>query len=241
LVQESIGRTSGPRPAFVAGAACWIVGVVQYFAAQFVVAAAWKTPYSVIHNFISDLGNTQCGMFAVPHGTPAYVCSPLHGLMNASFCLTGVLTLAGVVLLWHAWPPRRIVTVGLVLLVIAGVGKILVGLAPENGNIGLHLLGAFNIPLSGVAILLLSIALWSTVRWLAVSGLVLAVLGLVGSFLSIAGEYGGSALYLGLGVGGTERLAGYPGNLWTVLVGVAIFVVPLSRHADGESGPSCRE
>lgn len=218
--------STGSRVREIAGAVCWLVGVVQYFVTQFVVAGAWTTPYSLVNNFISDLGNSQCGMFAVPHGTPSYVCSPEHGLMNASFSLAGLLTLAGVVLLWRAWPRRPLVTTALVVFLVAGVLRTMVGLVPENANFTLHLLAAFNIPVAAVAILLLSIAVWRTRRALAATGVVLAVLSLFGTVLSIAGEYGGAALYLGLGVGGTERLAGYPGNLWMVIVALAILLAP---------------
>ena len=38
----------------------------------------------------------------------------------------------------------------------------------------------------------------------------MAGLGLVGTVLSTAGQFDGSALYLGLGVGGIERIADYP-------------------------------
>jgi hypothetical protein len=33
-------------------------------------------------------------------------------------------------------------------------------------------------------------------------------------------QFGGSALYIGLRVGGMERVASYPATLWTVIVGV---------------------
>jgi hypothetical membrane protein len=218
--------STGSRAGEVAGAVCWLVGVLQYFVVQFVVAAAWTTPYSLVDNYISDLGNTRCGMFAVPRGTPAYVCSPEHALMNVSFCLAGLLTLAGVLLLWRAWPRRAMVTTAMVVFLVAGVLRTAVGLAPENENFNLHLLAAFNIPVAAVAILLLSVAVWRTRRVLATTGVVLAILSLVGSVLSVAGQYGGAALYLGLGVGGTERLAGYSGNLWMVIAALVILLAP---------------
>jgi len=54
----------------------------------------------------------------------------------------------------------------------------------------------------------------------AAASAVFGVLGLVGTVASGSGQYGGKALSLGLGPGGGERLAGVPGNLWTLLVGV---------------------
>jgi hypothetical membrane protein len=203
----------------VLGGLAWLVGTLQYIVCQFVVATAWPTPYSLHDNFISDLGNTVCGPFAVPHGASIQVCSPEHAVMNASFVAIGILTLVGAVLLRRFWPSGKLATTGTVLLVVAGLGKIVVGLVPENTDTGLHLLGAFNIPIASVAIVLLSIAVRRTSPGLAAVGIVLAALGLVGTFLSGAGQFS-SALYLGLGVGGSERLAGYPGNLWMLIIGV---------------------
>ena len=59
---------------------------------------------------------------------------------------------------------------------------------------------------------------------LAAIGIVVAVVGLAGSFLSTAGQYAGSSLYLGLGVGGAERLASYPGTLWMLMMGITAMV-----------------
>jgi hypothetical membrane protein len=120
---------SASRVAVILGGAAWIVATLQYAVVQLVVAAAWHhPPDSWLSNYISDLGNTACGPFKVPHGTPAYVCSPMHSAMNASFIIAGILTIAGAVLLRHFWPRSRGTTVALVLWVITGLGKIVVGL-----------------------------------------------------------------------------------------------------------------
>ncbi len=215
------------RAAVVVGGACWAVGVVQYAVAQIVAAAAWTRPYSLTNNYISDLGNTACGMFHVPHGTPYYVCSPDHGAMNASFVIFGVLTIAGAVLLRRIWPAGHLARWALGLWVLSGLGKIIVGLVPENTHIGLHLLGALDVPLGSVAILLLSLAIRRTSHTIALIGIVVAVVGLVGTVLSTGGEFAGSSFsYLGLGVGGAERLASYPGSLWMLMIGIiAMFSV----------------
>jgi hypothetical membrane protein len=211
----------GPgRAVVVAGGACWVVGVVQYAVVQLVAATAWTRPYSLKNNYISDLGNTACGMFHVPHGTPYYVCSPDHALMNASFAVAGVLTIAGALLLRRIWPAGHLARWALGLWILSGIGKIIVGLVPENTHIGLHLLGALNVPLGSIAILLLSLAIRQASRALSTVGIVVAVAGLAGSVLSTGGEFAGSSLYLGLGVGGAERLASYPGSLWMLLIGI---------------------
>ncbi len=204
------------------GGVLWILSALQFAVAQLIVASTWSPPYSWSNNYISDLGNTACGEFAVPHGTPTYVCSPLHALMNVSFMLSGILVIGGALLVQAWWPQRRLSQVALVLWIVAGVGKILVGVFPENTNIEAHLLAAFNIPVESVAILLSSLALLPSYRFLAISGIVLALVGLAGTLLGIAGEVAGPGLYLGLGVGGMERVAEYPGSVWRLIMGVVL-------------------
>jgi hypothetical membrane protein len=149
----------GPGRAAVAfGGACWILAIVQYAAAQIVVAAARAMPYSLPRNYISDLGNTACGPFRVPHGTPYYVCSPEHGLMNASFVAGGVLALAGALLQRRLLPAGRLARWAIALWALASAGKAVVGLVPENTDIGLHLAGALNVPVTSAAILLISLS-----------------------------------------------------------------------------------
>jgi hypothetical membrane protein len=226
------------RPAswlILAGGALWIVATLQYAVVQVVVAAAWHhPPYRWLGNLISDLGNTACGQFAVPHGTTSYVCSPLHGTMNASFVVTGLLTIAGAVALRRLWPQGRLASAALVLWIVTGLGKITVGLVPENTNISLHLLAAFNIPVGCAAILLLSLAVRGTSRAVSIAGLAAAGVGLAGTVLSTAGQFAG-ALYLGLGAGGMERVADYPGSLWVLMIGILAVLAAATRgrhHAE---------
>ena len=81
------------------GGLAWVVGTLQYAICQLIVARAYAGTYSLHDNYISDLGNTACGPFAVPHGVPMDVCSPEHALMNTSFVAIGILTVAGALLL----------------------------------------------------------------------------------------------------------------------------------------------
>ncbi len=142
-----------------------------------------------------------------------HVCSPRHTAMNLSFVAAGVLMIGGIVAAAAvATSPaddergrRR-------------AGGRRGGQGHRRPGPGEHQHRAasarqFNIPVAGVAILLISLVIIDQHRTIAILGVVLAVVGLVGTVLSTAGQYAGSGLYLGLGVGGTERLAGYPGNL----------------------------
>ena len=224
---------TAPRLAVILGGAAWIVATLQYAIVQVVVAAAWHhPPYNWLGNDISDLGNTVCGRFTLPHGTPAYVCSPMHSTMNASFIIAGILTIAGALMLRRFWPRSRGTTVALVLWVVTGLGKVVVGLVPENTNISLHTLAAFNIPVGCVAILLLSLPARQASRALSVTGIVLAVVGLAATVLSTAAEFASkSSLDLGLRAGGMERVADYPGALWILMIGI---IAVLSAGARGQ-------
>jgi hypothetical protein len=194
------------------GAACWVLTLV-FFVGQAVAQAASTVPYSLAGNNISDLGNTACGTFT-QGAYRADVCSPLHSVMNATFVLTGLLMLGGAVATRRAWPRRRLTTAGLVMLVLAGAGEVLVGFRPENVSLGLHALGAiFGIAGANVGVLLLAGAVWRTAPWTAILSLVVGVLGLVSFLLFV------SAPSVGVGTGLVERLAGYPVVVWMIVIG----------------------
>jgi hypothetical membrane protein len=202
----------------VLGAACWTLTVV-FFVGQAIAQAGSKAPYSLLDNEISDLGVSTCGPISAAN-YHATVCSPLHVVMNATFVVTGLLVLLGAVATWRAWPRRRLSTVGLVLLVLAGAGQALAGLRPEDVNFGLHVLGAiFGIAGADVALILLGIAVWRARRWIGVAGVVLGALGIAGFLLM------GSAQSLDVGTGALERVAGYPSVVWMIAVGVSLLRV----------------
>ena len=198
------------RLSMVLGGGSWIMTLL-YFLGQAVAQTAWRTPYSLIDNRVSDLGNTECGRTLAN----TYICSPLHAVMNATFVLTGVLILVGLFLTRSIWPRRRLTTWGLILLGIAGAGTILVGLSPENVNVLLHLIGALNIPAGNAAMILLGLAIWRQRRGLASFSILSGVVGflglLAGPFLVIATDHGG---------GLAERIALYPLIIWLIVFGV---------------------
>ena len=212
-------RLSTPGRA-ATGATLYILATLQYAVAQVVAASAWDPPYDWANNYISDLGNTGCGMYSLPHAKPEFVCSPLHLVMNASFILSGLLIIAGTLSLWAFWSTRKIAITAQILWLIAGVGKVMVGLVPENIDVGLHTTAAFNIPVGSVAILLVSIAIFRQRRTLAVAGILVFAVSVAALLLSIAARFGRPDLLLGLGAGGMERLSGYPANLWLLMAGI---------------------
>ncbi|MEU7412287.1 hypothetical protein BLA24_30815 [Streptomyces cinnamoneus] len=206
------------------GYAAWVAGVVQFFVAHGTVQAAWAQPYSWAANNVSDLGNAHCAM--QPDPTPRYICSPEHGLMNGSFIALGTLLLLGVALTGRAlWRQGRAAAAARVLLAGAGVGFVLVGLAPADVNENLHILGALLIMGTGnIGLLLAAFGLADNAPALLrrAAGL-LSVLAVAAFGLFLSHHY------LGLGMGGMERVALLPLLAWSFTVGLRGLLRPAVR------------
>jgi hypothetical membrane protein len=204
-----------PGAGTVVGAGCWIL-TVAYLLIQPVVAAAWPTPYDVATNSISDLGVTRCGSYPRFDDRMVYACSPWHALMNTVFVLVGLLTAAGAVLTRGVWPRRRVTSVGVAFVVLAGVGGILAGLAPANVNLAAHAVGGLLQVPGAVGPLLLGVATWSVQRPVAAFSLLCGVVGSAASVLYFSGSE------LGLGLGMMEHLAFDPLTVWTTVLGAVL-------------------
>ncbi|HEU4907279.1 MAG TPA: DUF998 domain-containing protein, partial [Propionibacteriaceae bacterium] len=210
-----------------------------YFAGQLVAQAVWRTPYSLIDNRVSDLGNTECGRTLAD----TYICSPLHAVMNATFVLTGVLILNGLFLTRSMWPRRRLTTWGLILLGVAGAGTILVGLSPENVNVLFHLIGALNIPAGNAAMILFGLVIWRDRGGpprgaSAVSGAIkLAWFSVLSGVIGFLGLLSGPILVILTGHGGglAERIALYPLIIWLIVFGYAILAKKVRASDMSES------
>ncbi|MFJ6699349.1 DUF998 domain-containing protein [Streptomyces sp. NPDC091272] len=196
------------------GYSAWIVGVVQFFVINWIAESAWARPYSWAGNNISDLGNAHCAL--QPDPEPRYICSPEHSLMNASFVVLGVLLVVGVALTRGVlWRRGRAAAMARLLLVCAAVGFVLAGLAPADVNENQHVLGALLIMAAGnIGLATAGFALAEHVptplRW-GTSLLGVTAITAFGLFLSHH--------YLGLGMGGMERVAALPLLLWALAVG----------------------
>jgi hypothetical membrane protein len=204
-----------PGAGTVVGAGCWLL-TVAYFIVQPVVAAAWEPPYDVTANTISDLGITGCGDFRQFDDRVIYACSPRHALLNTVLVVVGLLTSTGALLTRDLWPRRRLTTVGVALVVLAGVGGILVGLAPADVNLAAHGAGALLQVPGAVGPLLLGVAAWSVRRGVAAFSVVCGVVGSAACLLFF------SRSDLGLGLGVMERLAFDPLTVWTAALGAVL-------------------
>ena len=193
-----------------AAAVLWLSGI-QYFVVQVIVARAWggHPAYSISHNTISDLGNTACGQYQ-----GLGVCSPLHAVMNASLLVLGLTQLTGALLFFgriHSRPTH----LGLIGVMLAGFGTMLVGVFPENTISLVHVLAA-GLPfvLGNMALLLLDTEqdIQKTLgRWAYAPG----IAALVALAFYVSG------IYLGLGIGGLERVIAYPQTLWLIAYGAS--------------------
>ncbi|MFJ9030480.1 DUF998 domain-containing protein [Streptomyces sp. NPDC102274] len=160
---------------------------------------------------------------------PRYICSPEHGLMNVSFIALGALLVVGAALTGGAlWCRGPAAAVARLLLAGAGVGFVLAGLAPADVSENQHVLGALLIMGTGnIGLLLAGFALADHVprplRWVTCLLGITAITAL-GLFLSHH--------YLGLGMGGMERVAAFPLLMWTLAVGVHGLIRRASRMSD---------
>jgi hypothetical membrane protein len=206
-----------------------VLSVLQYFAAEAAVIAAWggPRPYDLRTGYISDLGALHCGVF-----DGREVCSPLHWLMNASFVVQGLGMLLGALLLSSGLlrvaavagarvePQRRkpwLAAVWVRLLTgTAGAGTVIVGLVPEDAGSGWHYSGAVTYFITGAAALLVLGILW--LRKTAMAWFILAC----GTASAAALATGGLT---GMHVpepGTLERLMGYPVTVGMATAGLVI-------------------
>ena len=192
------------------GALLWLL-TLQFFVVETIAQLRYEGPYSRADDVISDLGTAD---------------SAARQLMNASFVVQAALIVGGALLL----RPALLRGAGQAvpsLLGAAGVGVLLVGVFPSDGQAGLHATGAVLYLLGGgLALIALAYAVRPRSEAL---GTVLALLGLVGTaatvfFLTGVVEY--------LGEGGTERAAAYVLPIGLAIAGPALW--RLTRSADGD-------
>jgi hypothetical membrane protein len=186
------------------GGLAWVL-TLQFFVVE-AIAASQYGGYSYSADVISDLGTAN---------------SSAQVLMNVSFVLQGLLIAAGALLLGPglAGNGGRLARM---LLVVSGLGVLLVGLFPSDGNATVHQIAA-GAHFIGGGIGLIALAYGVRPRSEAL-GTVLALLGLAGVIGTI---FFGSVVFLGLGEGGMERVAGY-----VIPIGLAVAGIALWRQRD---------
>jgi hypothetical membrane protein len=202
------------------GATLWIF-CLQYFVAEAMAISGWPGSYSLSDNYISDLGAVGCDVAATGvTGAAARLCSPLHALMNTSFVLQGLLIIGGAALVWPRFPRGALWAAALLLIGASGIGVFVVGLAPEDAMPRAHFVGAIdNFMCCNLGMATMGVAMLSGRPPARKLGLVTFGAGIIG----LAGlGFLATRSYLGLGVGGMERVTAYPFPLWLAAMGVML-------------------
>ena len=203
------------------GGLLWLVAAVEFFLGMAVTQIGWDLlrsgstpPYSLLANYISDLGAVHCGTL-----DSRMICSPWHVVFNVSIVLFGLLVLAGALLVREGFPGGRVRDLGIVLLLLGSVGAIGVGLSPEDVNRTVHTasaLVAFVLGNLGVVVVGLA-GLRQPGRHLReIYSILSGAVGLVAVVLFATGTYGP------LQVGGMERLILAPVLLWAAVEGALL-------------------
>lgn len=190
----------------------------QFMLAEYLISLTTSYPYSYFDNYISDLGAAHCADLTSGFTDAVHrACSPLHDWMNLSFVAQGVLLAIGAFYMRHRFPATKPIRIGLLLLMIAGAGFVAAGLAPNDVNLPVHYTGAVLALFGGgIGITLIG----ATLLGQKSNGTGFALLTIASGVLSLAGTILlSSGITLGLGVGGMERVAAYPVELWPVLAG----------------------
>jgi len=206
----------------IAGGAVWLCGI-QFFIVQVIAQSRWTTPYSLSANYISDLGNTVCANY--PPGSAAYVCSPLHALLNLSFSGQGVTIVGGLAFVGGRLGRSLIGKILIALLVLTAVGMVGVGLFPENTDNQAHVTAAgLQFVTSNLAVMAASSrgVVPGTGRIYSLASLIFGCVGLAATCLFPIG------VHLGLGIGGMERVAAYTFPVWLAVTG--LLLVKLGRR-----------
>jgi hypothetical membrane protein len=179
---------------------------LQFFVVE-AIAASRFGGYSYRDDTISDLGTAE---------------SAARLLMNGSFIAQGLLIIAGALLLGPGLAGNG-GRLSRVLLTASGIGVLLVGVFPSDGNGTVHAVVA-GVHLLGGAMGLVALAYGMRPRSEGI-GTTLAVLGLVGIIATI---FFGAAVFLVLGEGGMERAAAY-----VLPIGLTVAGAALWRQRDG--------
>jgi hypothetical membrane protein len=215
-----------PRNARYAGV-LFIFGTVEFLIGMAVAQIGYGPSYSISQNLLSDLGVTRCGLV---DSTGRYACSPWFVAFDAAVVLLGCLTIFGAIWVRRAFPAGPLSVAGLGLLALNGLGLLGAGLSPENVNDAAHTdFALLAFACGSVALIVLGVAMRASPLWKGVPAYSVAS-GLISGF-SLLLFVGGS--YLGLGLGGMERLVVAPVLLWLVVVGVRVVRIPPAALAVG--------
>lgn len=215
-----------PRRPVAAAAVALLLGALVYLAGETIAAHAWQAPgYSYSGNYISDLGNPQCGPY-----DGRVVCSPRHALMNWAFVGQGALLGFATLRIARVLRGRpSAVLRGVGVLTVAGF--VLTGAvhsSPEataNGTLWLHYLGATLAILGSNATAVLISRQGPRLGLPTVAGAGGVALGAAGIVAALIWPATLGTLPVGL----LERVAVYAFTLWQICFGIALLLARAGR------------
>lgn len=120
----------------------WIL-LVFYFPAEVLVISKTTSAYNFMMQPMSDLGVTECMAHAYSLA-PYHICSPLSGLMNITFIITGVLITFGAILLHRFWGDSGRTRTATGMWILYGLGYSVSGIYPADINFWVHTV--FSLP-----------------------------------------------------------------------------------------------
>lgn len=196
------------------------VGVTQFVVAMALVQSRYGG-YSLLTNYISDLGNTST--------------SPLPAVFNDSIILLGLFAFLGTLLAWGGFPRGGPRVVGLFLVLVASVAAVLVGFFPENVNPNVHDIVSLMVFLpGGLALVILAAGMREGTRWSSYR-IFSAVLGFV-TLASLAYYAPTQLNNTTWDPGLIERLIVAPILIWGFVVGIHLARLP--RFSPAGRAPS---
>jgi hypothetical membrane protein len=189
-------------------AALFWISTVQFYIVQYITARAWREPFSLSQNYISDLGNRFC---------TESVCSPMQLSMNISFVLLGLAIIIGALLFAYVYRANNGLVMGLLCLAISGLGTMFVGLFPADVNGAAHGTGAFaSFFIGNVGLVIIGITFTGVAKALRALAIALGLIALIGL------PFYQNNIYFGIGVGGLERVIAYPQTIWMITFGTYV-------------------
>lgn len=180
-----------------------------------------RTPnYNYVSDSISNLGARGC-----VHLSSGWFCPPDNVLIDDSFIVLGLTTLAGLILLTRK-SSNPFWLAGLAFFGVASICVILVGLFPVNVDYNVHsIVSDIAFPTGAVGIGLMAFSRQLGV-WMTRYSWATAVFALIAIIVHFS--MGGGWTYAGL----SERLVVGPQIIWILMLGVYIILNPASKDAE---------
>jgi len=175
------------------------IAVIEFFIGMLWAEATYPN-YSISGNTISHLGSIVC------NGNVCSFQQPAANIFNSSVIILGILVVIG------AYFIRELQRTLAITLIITGLGAIGVGLtlALNTGSLSHSIVSFITFLFAGISAVI-STPIFK--NWLRYLSPILGVISLVSMILFATGNY------LGLGIGGMERMIVYPVLLWGLALG----------------------